>query len=299
MMRRYLSGPQDMTITDGATDTVRRIWVGLGGQPLAHASIGWTKIFRPAATSGAILARRTGRDGLRRSMRFVAPPFDAAARTLMRRRSGFVPAEPEGSKESLTVEALLNHMRDAAERWPRLHIDYDAEYLGWLFRELAAVDVRGELVRHLVRDRDSRIAGWYVYYLAPGSVAQVLQVAAPSGDPGLVLDHLFWHAASGGAAAVQGRVEAELLGPLRARRCLLSGTEWALVHCEDQKVLGLLGSAQAMLTRLDGEWWMGHHVLWRESVATAEPAQRPDARTPEHSDGRRATGESRRQRDGA
>ncbi len=33
LMRRHLSGPQELTITDGPTDTVRRMWAGLGGQP--------------------------------------------------------------------------------------------------------------------------------------------------------------------------------------------------------------------------------------------------------------------------
>jgi hypothetical protein len=181
---------------------------------------------------------------------------------MARRRSGILPAQPEAEAETLTADVVLTQMREAP-RSLRLHSDYDLEYLHWLFRELQAVEVRGVLVRHLVHDRLGRVAGWYVYYLLPGSIAQVVQVAAPNGDPGLVLDHLFWHAASGGAAAVQGRVEPELLAPLRARRCLLSGTEWALVHCEDQKVLSLLGSTQALLTRLDGEWWMGHHLLWR------------------------------------
>lgn len=159
-------------------------------------------------------------------------------------------------------------MRNAA-RWLRLYPDYDAEYLHWLFAELEAVKVRGTPVRCLVRDRLGRVAGWYVYYLAPGGIAQVLQVAAPNGDLDLVLDHLFWHAARSGTGAVQGRLEPALFGSLRGRRCLLSRTSWALVHGPDHTILGLLGSAKALLTRLDGEWWMGHHLLWREADRSA------------------------------
>jgi len=263
LMRRYLSGPQDLTITDGATDPVRRMWVGLGGQPLVHASIGWTKIFRPAAASVALLSHRNGRPTLTRALRFIAPPLDSAAQALMRRRTKLLPARPAASAEPLTVDALLRQM-GGVHRSLRLYCDYDAEYLHWLFRELEAVDVRGVPVRHLVYDRGGRVAGWYIYYLAPGGVAQVLQVAAPDGDPDLVLDHLFWHAARGGAAAVQGRLDPLMFGSLRGRRCLLSRTAWALVYCEDQNLLGLLGSAKALLTRLDGEWWMGHHLLRRD-----------------------------------
>lgn len=268
LLRRYLAGPQDLTITDGATDTVRQMCVGLGGQSLVHASISWTKVFRPVATSMHWLSQRNGGSGLARSLRFVAPVLDSAAQGLLGRRAGFVPTQPDADAALLTVDALLDQLRNAA-RCLRLYSDYDAEYLQWLFAELEAVDVRGVPVRHLVYNRGGRVAGWYVYYLAPGGVAQVLQIAAPNGDPDLVLDHLLWHAASGGATAVQGRLEPVLFGPLRGRRCLLSHSQLALVHCEDPNVLGLLGSAKALLTRLDGEWWMGHHLLWREASRAA------------------------------
>lgn len=264
LLRRYLAGPQDLTITDGATELVGRMCVGLGSQPLVHASIGWTKVLRPGAASVALLSRRNRHPALTRALRCVAPPLDAATRALLRRRTGLLPARPAADAEPLTVDVLLDQIRGAA-RCLRLHPDYDAEYLQWLFAELEAVDVRGVPVRNLVYDRGGRVAGWYIYYLPPGGVAQVLQVAARNGDPDLVLDHLLSHAARGGAAAVQGRVEPATFGSLRGRRCLLSPTQLAGIHCEDQKLLGLLGSSRALLTRLDGEWWMGHHLQWREA----------------------------------
>ncbi|MGH4019213.1 MAG: hypothetical protein ACRDT0_08260 [Pseudonocardiaceae bacterium] len=264
LLRRYLAGPQDLTITDGATDLVRRMSAGFGGQPLVHASIGWTKVFRPVAASGSWLSARNGGSVLARSLGLAAPVLDGAAPGRLRRRADLVPAQPAAEATALTVDVLLDQMREAPQ-WLRLHPDYDAEYLHWLFSELAAVDVRGVPVRHLVHDRRGRVAGWYIYYLASGGIAQVLQVAAPHGNPDLVFDHLLWHAAQGGATAVQGRVEPVLFGSLRGRRCMLSQTQLALVHCEDQNVLGLLGSAKSLLSRLEGEWWMGHHLLWREA----------------------------------
>jgi GNAT superfamily N-acetyltransferase len=269
LLRRYLAGPQDITITDAATDTVRRMEVGLGGQVLVHASIGWTKVFRPGAALASWLSHRHRWPMLARLVGLVAPVLDAAAPMLdsaapgrLRRRAGLVQAQPDAQAVPLTVDALLEQMGNAA-RTLRLHPDYDAEYLHWLFSELEAVDFRGVPVRHLVYDRSGRVAGWYVYYLTPGGIAQVLQIAAPTGSADLVLDHLFWHAANGGAAAVQGRIEPALLGPLRSHWCLLSRSQLALVYTEDQILLGLLGSPKSLLTRLEGEWWMGHRLLWR------------------------------------
>jgi hypothetical protein len=263
LCRRYLAGPQDVTITDGATDHVRRMWVGLGGQALAHAAVGWVRVIRPGATVRALLAERGDRR-LSWAQHVAGPVVDGLLAVALRGRTGFAVAEPEGVGEPLGVEGLVGQIREVG-RWLRLHVDYDAAYVEWLFRELEAVDVRGTPVRRLVRDRRGRVAGWYVYYLRRGAVAQVLQVAAPAGDVGLVLDHLVHHAAAAGAVALRGRVEPALVGELLARRCVLVRTEWALVHTKHQAVLAMLGSPKSLLTRLDGEWWMGHHLLWRES----------------------------------
>jgi hypothetical protein len=271
LSRRYLAGPQDLTVTDGATDHVRRMWVGLGGQPLAHAAIGWVKVIRPGATLRALLAERGDRR-LRWARHIAGPLVDGLVSVAVRGRAGFAVTEPEGAGEPLTVDGLVERTRESA-RWLRFHVDYDAAYVEWLFQELDAVDVRGTPVRNLVRDRKGRVAGWYVYYLEAGAVAQVLQVAAPSGDVGLVLDHLLHHAATGGAIAVRGRTEPSLVGEVLSRRCILVRTEWALVHTKEQAVLAMLGSPQSLLTRLDGEWWMGHHLLWRERSGAPARAQ--------------------------
>jgi hypothetical protein len=100
-----------------------------------------------------------------------------------------------------------------------------------------------------------------VYYLKPGGISQVLQIAAAEREVGLVLDHLVHHAWSGGATALRGRVEPRLLGPLARHRCFMHYTGMALVHATDQQILGAIALGQSLLTRLDGEWWMGHHVL--------------------------------------
>ena len=260
LLRSYLGGPQDVTITDGATDYVRRIWTGLGGTTETTTSIGWAKVLRPAKV-GTLLARRRCRRALGRLLATVGPGLDAAARHLANRLPGYLPEGPSTTAEPLSAAGLGEQIARAS-RFLRLHPDYDLEFLDWLFAELAAVTFRGTPVCHLVRDADGREIGWYVYYLEPDGIAQVMQVAAPGGDAGAVLDHLFWHADTNGAAGVIGRVEAHILSDLYRCRCILTPTDWRLVHSHDKALLALLGSSDGLLTRLDGEWWMGHHSLW-------------------------------------
>jgi hypothetical protein len=267
LLRRYLAGPQDITITDGATNYVRRIWTGLGGRTDTTASIGWVKFLRPSKV-GTFLTRRRGIRWLTRSIGLVGSGVDAALRRIAHRVPGLLPAEPATAVEELGPADLVEQIDNAA-RHLRLRPDYDAAYVEWLFTELSAVSFRGTPVRHLVRDGRGRVLGWYIYYLEPGSIAQVMQVAAPDGEMGPVLGHLFWHADTNGAAAVTGRVEAHTMSELRRNRCLLVPSEWSLVHSQDQSVLALLGTPETLLTRLDGEWWMGHHSLWLSADAIA------------------------------
>jgi hypothetical protein len=260
LTRAYLRGPQELTVTDGATDLMYRIWTGLKGQARVSASWGWYRMLRPLTTLGTVM-------GERRSMPSAVLPvargLDAVGRRLPRLGARFSAGEPGTIAEELTPAALLEQMAAASRRW-RLHPDYDVEHLEWLFAELDGLDVRGPLIRHLVRNDVGRVLGWYVYFRPPGGVAEVLQLAAPQGQIEAVFDHLVADAERAGALAVHGRLEPALAGVVRARRCTVRPTTWALVHTDNSALLGLLSSTDALLTRLEGEWWMAHHLLWRD-----------------------------------
>ena len=266
LLRRYLAGPQELTLTDGATDDVRAMWEGLGGKTATEASIGWTKVFRPMAFATAMAARRRGRDARGAS---AAAVIDAPARRLMGTSSPDVPAAP------LTDGAMREGL-EGLKRSFRLLPAYDEEFLGWLFREVAAVGQRGELVRSLVRTEEGKTAGWFVYYSKPAGISQVLQVAAGQGDVGMVLDALFHDAERRGAAALQGRVEPHVYPALTTRRCLFRRTEWALLHSGEPELLAALAYGDALMTRLEGEWWMGYH-LPGAGERSAEPGVSPAA----------------------
>jgi hypothetical protein len=50
-------------------------------------------------------------------------------------------------------------------------------------------------------------------------------------------------------------VEPRLLAPLAARRCLMRYRGGALTYSDDHDLLGAIATGDALLTRLDGEWW--------------------------------------------
>jgi GNAT superfamily N-acetyltransferase len=256
LFRAYFSGPQDATITDGATESVRRMWQACGGETASLKSIAWTRVLRPMRFGGDQVLGRLKLPTLSRRLRPLWTALDWLTFGLV--ANHFRPPEPRGSEELLTPHALLEHA-PLVTKSVSCYPDYDEPFLGWLFQEMEAVKSRGTLVRSLVRNDRGQVVGWYVYYLQR-SVSQVMQVAAKKGAAGHVLDHLFHHAYVNGVAAVRGRLEAPLLASLSRQRCFFSSEGGALIHSRAPALLGALLSSLCLLARMDGEWWMGHHT---------------------------------------
>jgi hypothetical protein len=141
----------------------------------------------------------------------------------------------------------------------RCCLDYDESYVEWLWGEMRSVGTRGSLVGTLLLTGGQDVAGLYVYYLKRGGISQVMHVAC-AGRPDDVLDHLFEHAQTNGAAAISGRVEPRLGGPLAERRCVFRYGSPVLVHSRHEGILDAVTSQRRSLTRMDGEWWMAHHL---------------------------------------
>jgi hypothetical protein len=257
LVNAYLAGTQDLTITDGANEPAELLWERLGGEALHVSCIEWVRVFRPTAAAAQYASRRP-QGPAPRMLRPLTAVLDTVARRLPHTR--FRPPRPEGRTEPLTAEALVEQLPALTRRTYRLHAAYDEPFLEWLFRELEAVPSRGEVMRTLVRDDDGGVLGWYIAYVVPGGVGEAVQVAASGKNAGAVLDHLFQEASARGATAVRGRIEPQLLSALWGRRCMLRFGTGALVHSRSPEVLQAIRSGQALLTRLDGEWWMGHHL---------------------------------------
>ena len=258
LLRRFLSGPQDLTITDGANETVRRMWEGLGGQTVHVSCLTFVRVLRPFALAAHRALERLGIPAAERALTPLARMLDSAAtRVLDRGRAD------EAESEQLTPSVLLVHLPQVTSGL-RLVPDYDADYLTWLFEELERVGVervfpdripRGGLVAELVT-RDREVIGWYVCHLRPHGLCRVLQVAARPRSVGAILDRLALRAAELYAAGIYGRLEPRLVGPLSERPTHLRFSKGRLlVHGRDSEVVESILRGEALLTRLDGEWW--------------------------------------------
>jgi hypothetical protein len=256
LLRRYFEGPQDVTMTDGATEVVRRIWKGLGGSIAFLSSISWVRPLNWRFAGNRAL-ERFGIAGWKPAALPVLWMTQAVADRFV--ATSLRVDDPPGRTEALLPADLVDHL-PAISGHRRLQPNYSEEYLTWLFREMAKVTTRGELIKRLVRNDRGRVLGWYVAYLQPRGISQVMQVGAKDRDVDAVLDHLFYDAHRSGSAILTGQMEPLLFEPLTKRRCFLHLSGNFMFHSRNPDIANAILTGQAMITRLEGERWMGHHL---------------------------------------
>jgi hypothetical protein len=262
LMRACLAGPQDLTITDGATETVRRMWEALGGRTVHLSCLSFIWVFRPWQLAGDHLLHGRAPEPLESALRPAWSAFDWVSAQVARRT--LVPHAPEATVAPLTPSKMLEYL-PAVTASLRLHADYDRPYLEWLFGELEEVSRWGPIQPRLVRRgsrwaelvrKNGRVVGWYVCHLRRSGFCRLLQLAATEESADTVFEQLAYRAREQGATGVYGRIEPRLVGPLSRRRCLIRfGEGRLLVHSKHEGILDAILSGDALLTRLDGEWW--------------------------------------------
>jgi len=120
---------------------------------------------------------------------------------------------------------------------------------------------RGNLRKIAVRDDSGKVVGWYIYYVNPGTVGEVVQIG---GDPKFamdVLDHLFCDAWEQEVAGLHGVVDSRRVPDFSDKGCFFTCRGgWTLARSDNSELLRLLDYGEALFSRLDGEWCLdpGH-----------------------------------------
>jgi hypothetical protein len=254
LAKAFLDGPQDLSISDEATDTSRRIWEGLGGTTALLHSIYWTRALRPAQLAVSLMRNRAGLAALAVAAGPASRLVDALATGL--RRSQLYQAPPTSVGGELQSGSLLPRLPEFASR-KSLRVEYDNRTLDWLMARAAARRSDGHLHKGIIND-DRGLIGWYVYHLDRDRQADVLQVAATPASIGEVLDHLFYHAWQQGATAATGRLDPRFMQAFSDKLCLFHRRgPWVLVSARQPELLEPFQNGDAWFSRFDGEWCLG------------------------------------------
>lgn len=247
LVRAFLQGPQDISISEPANNVAIGLWRRLGGVSVPSESLEWLVPFGHAGVAVALAGRRA---------RPLAGAARLADRWLGRRRPGRI-----GLPKGVSVEEV--DAAGFAEAWPDLILsyalrpDFSPAALAWRLDHAAANATRGPLRLAVVRGRAGPI-GAFAYQGKRGGIAHGIQVlATPDGAPA-VIDALLLDAADKGCVGVKGRTQARLLERLLERGALLFRRHGAVVHMRDPDLADCVRAGDAITGGLVGESWMRH-----------------------------------------
>lgn len=251
-----LTGPQDLTLADGANDEARHAWAGIGGSVSVLNSMHWTRPLRPAGYLLALLEERAlGPRLLARAARPLGAAVDMLAGRA--RPNRFLREPADAVEEPLEPETMFEHLPRML-RGCALQPEYDRRSLAWVIDQAARKSQYGELRGRCVRAPGGPVIGWYLYYLKPGATGEVVQLAAAGGAMDRVLQRLLADAWRHGASAVHGRLDARWARELCARHCWLrTDSTWTLAHSRTPEITAAILQGDSYLSRLDGEWLLG------------------------------------------
>ncbi len=252
LLKKVFDGPQDLLFSDLGTDAGRRIWEGLGGTTALLYSLQWQRPVRPARHALSWLRAR----GVPQLITAGLRPVCSVADALMARSSAgrFRDAAAGYTTDDLPLEVMATEFPGVcADR--ALRPEYDARALEWLLRVVQQHDPRRMLRRRLVRDARGEVVGWFLYFLEPGGVSEVVQLLARKGAAASVFHRLLMDAWSAGAVMLAGRLEPSMVRAMSVRHSFFRQEgPWTLAHAKQPAILATLLSGDAFLSRLEGEW---------------------------------------------
>ena len=251
LVRRFLTGPQDLSLTDTSNDLSRRMWEAAGGAVVAGYSFDWFRPIRPVrALLQVVEAERKTALPMSRWLHRVGGVVDiAGARVLARMAAGkrvdavLAPFDPD-----FLLQLIARH------RAYEIVGVYDRDSIAWLMRQLEAKAQGRALVCHTVTDGKQPM-GAFAYILRADGYAEVLFSYAREGRYDFLLSAMASDAAARGAVVLTGTVKPPRLPSYKGQRCFFFANQWTVVHSRRPELADAFHRGRALLTALDGEKW--------------------------------------------
>jgi hypothetical protein len=252
LVRRLLSGPQDLTISDTTNSLSFDFQAVLRCHTLPVQSLQWTKVLRPASYAASLLAAHAPKA-------LALPLWPAAGLldpVLARRLGGRQERRPRRwSDAPLTIGEFVEAYCRFADGFA-LRPDWERGTLAWLLEQASAKTGLGQpVLRGVFRD-SGVLAGAYLAFAKPGGRTVALQIVSGPDAATWVLASLFGQAAALGCASVHGMAQPFLMDALFRNGGVLfrhaSGTH---VHTARPEVLDAVRANRALIGGLVGEGW--------------------------------------------
>ncbi|MFD1745260.1 hypothetical protein ACFSE1_07290 [Rhizobium helianthi] len=254
LVRSFLNGPQDLSITETANATAMGMWRKLGVPVNTSYSLTWLRPLRPAASVAALMMLRHS------SAHLLAPMAHAADAVFARISKEALRPSLEPSPRRLSFSDVDRATFDAAaltlaQRFA-LRPDWDAASLDWFSAHAARKRMVGEPCYRLAVDAQGKPLAAYLWFRREGNIAWLLQSFAGEKQADDLVDDMLVSAYEYGCAAIRGGTQPWLLNALLRRKALLLGRSYFLADARDKSLLAPIQSGEALVSGLAGETWM-------------------------------------------
>jgi hypothetical protein len=258
LLKAFLAGPQDLSLSETASEVSASMWQRLKGKALPQYSLDWLRIIRPAGFCVELSRSRIG------AARFLHP-IARQADTVLRRRmqpgdlrwSG-LPGRWNGQGSFKTTEVEAATFAELFTRLVtgfKLRPDFSDEQLAYVLRDAACPRAEGSPVFCKVETRTGVLAGSFAYHGDAGRIARVLQILAIPGQEQQVIDCLIAHAADRGAVALRGRTQPALLDAMLGKRIAFTHLASSVIHTKDPTIMQAFQNGEGFFNGLAGENW--------------------------------------------
>lgn len=260
LLRKFLSGPQAFTFSDGGHVKFERIWETLGGHISQLQSLRWLRLLRPleAAATYGFKGNRL------RPLRPVAQLLGRGGDSVARAVTG---EYLKVSRKPATVSYRTYPLAPSqlAEVAPKIHGGtrlrplYTEPHTEWQFGEMRKIVELGEFTARVVTTEFGEPVGWFVYFMKKGGISRVFALEASDRHLAGVTDELFFDADSRGAGALIGRMEPRLRAIISERTDFVyTKGSLQMVHSRDESLMTDAQAGRLAFNRLQGEnwyWW--------------------------------------------
>ncbi len=254
LLRAFLAGPQDISVTETANSTALRMWQKLGIPSDTAYSLNWMRIFRPFGAGVAVMAHRSSAAGM------LSPLARFADRCLASRRANPFRMSREAAPRRLTFQTTDRAAFDAAalrlcELYP-LRPLWDETSIDWFSSQAAIKRKFGDPCYRVAYGRDGAPVAAYVYFRRCDDLGWLLQSLVRPEQAQDLVDDLLHDAMEFGCVGVRGAAQPWLNNALLSRRTLFLPRMFYLVHTRDKALLEPFRQGVALASGLAGESWM-------------------------------------------
>ncbi|WP_420412577.1 hypothetical protein [Roseibium sp.] len=261
LMKAFLNGPQDLSLSETASEVSHTMWTKLGGITLPDYSWTWHRSLRPADFLLTTLAARSPM--LRHAQSIFKPITRLVDRSVLKRKKddgkswlafgkgenrSFTSVESISQEEFVELFEKCTHVfspRPAFEKSQLLDILEDAGQKAEL----------GPMTLGKVCGKGDRSLGAIVCHSGQDGILRILQMLAIPKAEAQVLDAVLTYANELGAVSVSGRVQPNFLPEMLGRRIFLSNHNATVVHSRNSDIVNAFKQGNGFANGLVGEYW--------------------------------------------